>query len=197
VSSIEALGHRLPASMPPGARLPHVGRLLVRQAWGLSATPGEFLGTLGYAVGFGAEVADQVARLADEAFEREAEGLCALLLRDLAALAARPAAAGCAPGFLLADAAYAFTREVAPLDAGLRRALAARQMHMTANRCGLGNREEVYLTHVLRLAAGRVAAVNAAEWGAAWRARARQAPGESLAEVARRAAAAFAAGSVA
>ena len=194
-SSIQALGWPMPDA--PGARLPQVGRLLVRQAWGLAADPGEFVRTLAYATPFGGEAAEEVARLAEQAFERGADALCELLRQELAALAERPAPAQPAAGYLLADASRAFARETAREPTERRYGHAGRQMHMTANRCGLGNREEAYLARMLVRAAERLAAARAAEWDAVWRARARQAQGPSLAEVVRRGTAAFVAGEAA
>lgn len=176
LSSVEAL-HLLAglAGQASGGRLVHVARVLVRQAWGFARSGAELADLLGYAVHLmGDPLADFVSH-GDRAFERSRAALDRLLREELTALAARDPAGSAGPVFTGAEAARRLAREVrSGADEPVRRRIALSQLHMTANRAGLLNPEEVYLGRMLWRAALELAEADPSSWSAAWEARRQQ-----------------------
>ncbi|HEY0014948.1 MAG TPA: lantibiotic dehydratase C-terminal domain-containing protein [Longimicrobium sp.] len=163
VSSAETLrAMEADAGGPAGRRTAGQMRLLLRQAWGHVADADELLHLADYAgVMFGTPLA-KVLPVADAAFDRGRSGICALVRNELSALAR----AGERP--VLAEAACALRAELARLPDGRRRAIGVAHMHMTANRLGLMNPDEVYLCRMLLRAVETVAAEDPSFWRDAW-----------------------------
>lgn len=92
--------------------------------------------------------------VADAAFERGRAGTCALVR------------AGERP--VLAQAARSLRAELAGLPDGRRRGIGVAHMHMTANRLGLMNRDEVYLCRMLQRAVQAVAEEDPPFWRDVW-----------------------------
>jgi hypothetical protein len=179
VSSVETLrAMEADAGGPAGRRTAGQMRLLLRQAWGHAADADELLHLADYAgVMFGTPLA-KLLPVADAAFERGRAGTCALVRSELAALAhaaERP---------VLAEAARALRAGLSGLPDGRRRAIGVAHMHMTANRLGLMNPDEVYLCRMLLRAVETVAAEDPPFWRDAWDAHRAWAntPGPSLSE---------------
>lgn len=137
-------------------------RLLLRQAWGHAAGEEEFVSLADYGGEMFARPLAKLVPAADAAFERGRAGVCALVRAELSALAGigeRPA---------LAEAARALRSELRRLPVDRRYAIGVSHMHMTANRLGLMNPDEVYLSRVLSRAVESVASEDPAFWRDAW-----------------------------
>lgn len=159
LSTVEALRF-LDAFGPlaAGARLAHAARLLVRQAWGYAKGAEEFTRLVGYAAAQPGTMAGFAAE-GESAFQRRREALCTLLRAELAAQAkdAPPP---------LAEGAAALGHALREAGDEQRWITGGSQLHMTANRVGLANPEEVYLCRLLELAARTLA--DDGEWAAVW-----------------------------
>ncbi|HEX2080402.1 MAG TPA: lantibiotic dehydratase C-terminal domain-containing protein, partial [Longimicrobium sp.] len=164
VSSVETLrALEADAGGPAGRRAAGQMRLLLRQAWGHAASADELVRLADYGGEmFGATPLAQLLPVADAAFERGRAGTCALVRGELAALA-RP---GGRPA--LAEAARALRAGLDGVPDGRRHAIGVSHLHMTANRLGLLNRDEVYLCRMLQRAVEAVAAEDPAFWRDAW-----------------------------
>jgi hypothetical protein len=163
LSSVETLrAVEADAGGPAGRRTAGQMRLLLRQAWGHAADADELVHLADYGGEmFGAPLA-ALLPVADAAFERGRAGTCALVRGKLAALArggARP---------VLAEAARTLRRELAGLADGRRRGIGVAHMHMTSNRLGLINRDEVYLCRMLQRAVQAVAEGDPPFWRDVW-----------------------------
>jgi len=124
-------------------RLPHVVRLLVRQAWGLARGGEELLRLLQAPIhSWGDSMAPAVAR-ADQVFGRIGQDLIALLAAEVESLSP-PAAA--APEV---ETARRLAWEIREAPEDVRWRIASSQLHMTANRLGIQGAEEVYLARLL------------------------------------------------
>ena len=165
LSTVEALGFlEAHAGVPAGRRLADAARLLVRQAWGHAEGEDDFVPLATYAV---RTLGDRLAGLfatADAAFERSGGAMCALVQGELARLAAP------GEGPALAEGARALAHAVRGAPGPVRRMVATGQMHMTSNRLGLRNGDEVYLCRMLARAFEAAAAEDPASWRAAWEA---------------------------
>lgn len=168
LSSVDALRFLDESGGQPAARkLPRALRLLARQAWGLAADADGFLELADYPGRFFA--AGPLVRfftVADETFERQAAAFGALLHDELTTLAV---GAGCeGPSWRMSEAARSLAWSIRRLDSGSKWYVAASQLHMTANRLGLLNAEEVYLGRILWRAACGLAASDPAAWREIW-----------------------------
>jgi hypothetical protein len=176
ISSVEVLhllaehGHR-----PAGARLVQVARVLLRQAWGFARNEADFADLLGYAVHLmGGPLAEFVSQ-GDRAYERSRAALDRLLREELAVLVGADPAEPRPRLHAGAEGARRLAREVrAGTDEEAQRRIALSQLHMTANRAGLLNPEEVYLGRMLWRAAGELAGADPSFWSAAWEAHRQQ-----------------------
>lgn len=164
ISTLEALRFlEVHAGRSAGRRMAGVVRLLVQQAWGHAGDAEEFVPLASYAVGtLGARLAGLVS-VADAAFERGHSSMCALVRAELAALA-EPG-----EGPALTEAARALAHVVRGAPGRERRMIATGQMHMTANRLGLLNGEEVYLCRILARTLEAVAEADPDFWSAVWK----------------------------
>jgi hypothetical protein len=188
VSTVQALDFvHAHAGVPAGRRTAGLLRLLLRQAWGHAEGPEAFAALADYADRmFGPALPARTAA-AEEAFARSRDALCALVRAELQGLAA-----GADPP-PLADAACALAGAISGAPAEDRESIGISQMHMTANRLGLSNPDEVYLSRLLLRAAEAVSRDDAPLWRAAWDARRRRAEGgPSLRALVRRTVAEFA-----
>lgn len=146
-SSLEALRFLADHSdSPRGRQMAEISRILVRQALGFSGFSEEFFSLLEYPMEtWGTPLSHCVAR-ADEAFLRQRDSLMELLRDEVSRFLAQPMP----PTF---EPACRFRREIRMADKKALRCIKSSQMHMTANRLGLSNPEEVYLSRLLSLAA--------------------------------------------
>lgn len=147
VSSAQSLLFLTEHGEEPWARqLPQAFRLLVRQAWGLAGDVEELLAFLEFPMpAWRAPMAAFTAR-GDQIFEQRPGFFVRLLADEIEETATAPI-----PGTLAAFAAAArgLAWEIRDADAAARRRIATSQMHMTANRLGLKNREETYLSRLM------------------------------------------------
>lgn len=167
VSSLVALGFVTGAEgRPPRRRPAEVLRLLLAQAWPLARDAEELSALAEYGVRMFGRPLSGLLPVADAAFERSRAALCALVRGEVAAFSGP----GGGPPLAEASRALAWTVREAPDEA--RRTLSAAQVHMTANRLGLANADEVYLSRMLSRALAASAEDDPAFWRAAWEARA-------------------------
>lgn len=191
LSSLDALAWLARhAEVPPTRRLPEAGRVLLRQAWGFAEDPDSFLALAEYGVTYQGKAMPRLVEHGDAAWESGREGLRALVRAELAALASPEADAD--PERAIAQAARALAEELRGAEPARRREVAMSQMHMSANRLGLMNPEEVYLTRMLHRAATNLADSDPAFWAEAWDARRALPPPPPLRDLARGALEAFA-----
>jgi hypothetical protein len=162
--------------LPPGLRLNRAFAVTAALAWGLAEDEADLLRLLAYADDFMGEALAHCAEEAEAVFPRQRDALVALLARALAA-AAEPGD----PRMWLAEGGRRLAVHVADLPSDQRRHLTASHLHMTVNRIGVINAEEVYAGRLLSLAARELAA--GAAWRALWRKRSpqRTAGGEGVA----------------
>ncbi len=148
----------------PGRRTADHLRLLARQAWGHAAGEASFAELAGYGVRMFGRL-EGLLPVADAAFERGRTELCAVVEKVLRDLAAAPDP--------LARGARALGRRLRGTDAAARRSICVSHLHMTANRLGLRNTDEVYLCRMLQRAVAAVRDEQPDAWRAAWDAHAR------------------------
>lgn len=136
---------------PRSRQLPETLRRLLAQALGLARDWPEALGLLDYFAGRKPEMQAILAR-ADQAFEARQEPLVLTFRNHLQgwleqgpALPVPPVP----PSHLLAEAGRALAAALTELAPAARETVKASQMHMTANRLGLLNAEESYLTRLM------------------------------------------------
>jgi hypothetical protein len=184
----------LAGEVTAAARLGEASRAMLRLAWGLAGGVDELPALVAWAGGGYVGALDAFAARGDEAFERGRDAFCARVRRELVALASGGTGddGSDAPAWLGAAAA-GLEREIRGADAARRWRIAWSQLHMTANRLGLRNAEEVYVGRMLQRAVVALAEAEPGLWGDlgdAHRAT-REAPGGTLRRRARAALAAF------
>ena len=146
VSSVEVLDALAKSHREPWSRqLPLIFCMLLSQALGFSRSEVEFLETLDYMSAFQSDLGGRIAQRAEDALSGRRESLFKLFRDETA----RNLAAG-ALGTVLAEAARRLSDRNKSLNGPARRLIHASQMHMTANRLGLKNGEEVYLGLLLK-----------------------------------------------
>jgi len=139
---------------PKEQQLPRILRLLLRQAWGLAsgeAPEGEsFLRLLRYPPETGMPIPAAILEQGDRVFDRQRELFCGVVEDEIATLTepadGTPVKAGL-PGWDV-EAARLLARALQAADERTRLRVATSQMHMSANRLGLSNPEEVYLSRI-------------------------------------------------
>lgn len=137
---------------PAPRRLAEVFRLLAGQALGLAGCPEELFDIFDYALRFSPHLA-AIADRGDRVYEQRSETFCELLRAEIGAISAvgdSPVPFGSAWG---TECARRLAQETAAVSAEVRRRIYGSQIHMTANRLGLLNPDEVYLGRLLRRAA--------------------------------------------
>lgn len=137
-----------------GGRLPGIFRILTRQAFGLSRDVDEILDLVEYAREFWPYLALLSSR-GDQVFEAQRETFRRLVAAEISALG-KPT-----PEMM---AAQRLAQETASAETGTRRRILKSQMHMSANRLGLLNPEEVYLGRLLWRALHDLAESEPALW---------------------------------
>lgn len=152
ISSLRSLEHVVLCGDAPWAhQLSHIFRLLARQAFGFAEEEDEFIDLLGYAVDFWKTRAERLIVRGDEAFEKSREVYERLLRHEIESCLAMAPASTPKPGSaeVLAIAARQLSVEIRSADPEARRRILTSQLHMTANRLGMKNSEEVYLSRLL------------------------------------------------
>lgn len=135
-------------------------RIAVHMAWGLSADEASLIELLEYAPRLmGAEPFAACLAEADAAFERRP--------RELAALVRHELVSGISPDGL-AGACARLAPEIAALDPRRRWHLAASHIHMTANRLGLTNADEIQLSRIAWHAANHLRTIDEYGWRTLW-----------------------------
>lgn len=130
-------------------------RILARLGLGLARDPEEFQTLVEYPVASWGKTLQPIVDEGDRVFERQREVFCRLLRVEIDALAS--------PGWEM-QAAWRLALEIGQAPTPVRRSVATSQLHMTANRLGLGNPEEVYLGRALWRAAGAFAETEPELW---------------------------------
>lgn len=130
-------------------RLTFFCRQLARQAWSFAETMEECRSLLDY-VGDWRDVFDPIEASADQRFEQQKETLCALLRMELDLLDA-PSPCWQSPSAAVwnTGGGRRLSWEVRSAPPASRQGILMSQMHMTANRLGLRNVDEVYLSRLL------------------------------------------------
>lgn len=136
----------LAAELPRGKRLTAAARWLVRQAAAGSEGGEHFRRLLGYGTRWWQSWQPLLAK-ADAAYERSPAVYRQLLASSVFEPAAEPALAELERG------AAGLVAALGGVEAPLRAHILESQLHMTANRLGLGNADEVYLSRLLARAA--------------------------------------------
>jgi hypothetical protein len=150
------------AGAPEGRRTAERARLLLRQAWGHAPDADEFAVYADYGVRMFGKPLAKLLPVADAAFDRARAGMTGIVRAELAALAATER-----PG-LLAEGARTLSQVVRGVADEPRRFIGISQLHMTANRLGMRNPDEVYLCRMLTRAVEAVREEHPDEWRAAW-----------------------------
>lgn len=149
------------AGAPEGRRTAERARLLLRQAWGHAGDGDELAIFADYGVRMFGKPLAALIPVADAAFERGRAGMVGLVRTELGALAAG------GPAGPVANGARTLARHVAALEDEPRRFVGISQLHMTANRLGMRNPDEVYLCRMLSRAVQAVRDQHPDEWRAA------------------------------
>ena len=149
-SSLEALCfHRACAELARSRRLTAALRVLLHLSWGLSAGADQLVGLAGQAQREWGPWMERILERGDQAFEGQEERLVALVSSDLGALEGEADAT--APGRMgwLPEAARRLVVSIGPVDPAVAHGIYWSHLHMTGNRLGLANPEEVYLSRLL------------------------------------------------
>lgn len=169
LSSGEALRFAGGEGRTSGQRLAAAGRLCVDQAWGLARDATEFSELLGYASRlFTGEWTAHFLRRGDEAFDRQRAVHTRLLRNELDALVQGDGAAEATASPALVAGARRLARGIRRAEDGARWIIAASQLHMTANRLGLLNPEELYLSQILSRAVQELSTADPDFWRDVW-----------------------------
>ncbi|MFS8066921.1 MAG: lantibiotic dehydratase C-terminal domain-containing protein, partial [Byssovorax sp.] len=137
---------------PRARQLPLILRMLLGEALGFAAGGEELLALLASPFEGQHEAMKVFVDRGDRLFAEQRESFCRLVRADVEAhLGSAPPAA--LAGLDLFEAARDLAAAWGPAPAATRLRIAGSQAHMSANRLGLRNPEEVYLGRVLWLAA--------------------------------------------
>jgi lantibiotic biosynthesis dehydratase-like protein len=140
-----------------GQKLTIIFRLLVRQALGFARDTEHLLALFAYPAALWGGSLPGIAKRGDDAFERQRRALRSLLREEVDAFLSSSVSASFEPARQLAW-------EIRSAGEPARSRIETSQMHMTANRLGLTNQEEVYLSRLLMHAAQDLADVEPAFW---------------------------------
>jgi thiopeptide-type bacteriocin biosynthesis protein len=135
---------------PPARRLAQAFSHLARQACGLAETLEDLLEIFTEPLRAFEPLAPLAAR-GDRAFEERRESFRRLFQAEAEAL----------PGSSEAEAARCLAGEIRAAPPAVRRRIASSQLHMTANRLGLRNTDEIYLARLLERTAADLAGMPA------------------------------------
>ncbi len=168
VSSAAALEVAARHEGAPRSRLLGVAfSLLVRQALGFAAGDAEWQAEWQALVRYGVDsfggAMPAIVAKADGVLAAQGDAFRQLFDRELALLQTGVAAGSVGAAAWLGEAARRLSLAVGMADAAAHRRIGISQLHMTANRLGLSNPEEVYLSRILAgLSAERLAGGSAA-----------------------------------
>jgi hypothetical protein len=151
--------HQGESPRPEWARSVAIGTFL-ELAFGFARDEADFLHYVGFAVRWMAREHPACVRQGDEVFERNASQLRTAVERRLNCLA-NPATPGAAR---LGAAAACLRSRLVALSPDARSSVACSHMHMTANRLGLSNQEEVYLSRLLSRAVESLSRTQPDRW---------------------------------
>lgn len=130
--------------LPRSRRLPGQLRLLAAQAWGMAGSVAELESLLSWALPPHGHPLERFVARGDQAFEKSRDGLVTLL---------RAGTGEVSPEMLYSEAARRLRQEITAAPPDVRMRILKSQMHMTANRLGLSNPEEVHASRLLQRAA--------------------------------------------
>jgi hypothetical protein len=133
------------AGLSRSRRLPGQLRLLAAQAWGMAGNREELESLLTWALPLPGHPLERFLTRGDQAFEKSRDGLVALLRSEVIGEASAE--------MLYSEAARRLRQEIATAPPDVRMRILKSQMHMTANRLGLSNPEEVHACRLLQRAA--------------------------------------------
>lgn len=149
-----------------GQRLAIAGRLCVDQAWGFARDGDEFTELVAYPSRlFTGAWTERFIQRGDEAFDRN-RAVHTRLLRDELRALTEGASGRLSPA--LAGGARRLARRVRGEEEGTKWTIGSSQLHMTANRLGLLNPEELYLGQILGHAARALSAEEPEFWRGVW-----------------------------
>jgi hypothetical protein len=155
-------------------------QVLLRQALGFAADGEELTRLVAYPIPDGGGPS-LVTDRADKEFERQPESYVQLLSEEIeSSFTLGPPYEP--EGFLLTEASRRLKRHLEGVSAPVRWRILSSQLHMTANRLGLRNPEEVYFARILWRAAQEVSVSNPSLWQSLREAERK--PGSSEAELA-------------
>jgi hypothetical protein len=149
-SSLEALRfHRAGAERPRARRLTAALRTLLGQCWGHSESADRLVDLASYAQREWGPWMDPILNRGDKVFEGHEDQFVALASSGLEGL--ERGADATAPGGegWLAEATRRFGLSLGVVDRALADGIQGSHVHMTGNRLGLANAEEVYLSRLL------------------------------------------------
>jgi thiopeptide-type bacteriocin biosynthesis protein len=144
---------------PRARRLPAILQKLVAEASGFASDADELLALLASPFEAYRDAMKAIIERGDRAFQEQQQVFCRIVRKELEALRA-PAAA--LDPLDAAGAARVLAAAIGGAPPDVRRRIAASQLHMSANRLGLNNAEEVYLGRIAWLAASTLFAADAA-----------------------------------
>ena len=175
LSSVHAL-HFLAAhrETPPARRLVQALRLLLHQAWGFSRNDHELGTIIEYPSAYWGEALASFAAEGERAYEQVREDLLAGLRQEFALLSRAAGWAPTRPGAppSIAEGARRLADALRWTDPDRWWRIGTSQLHMTANRLGLTNPEEVYLGRILWRAVRDLRVGDAVFWTSMWASRA-------------------------
>ena len=167
-SSIRALGFTAAHGGKPLSRqLVLAMSLLAQQAWGFAESESEFLDLITYRTAVWQHRSESLCARGDQIFEENRDRFRALLLHELVEISTDSSPTAISPhsSGLYAAAACGLSQRIRSASYETRRQIVTSQMHMTANRLGLSNHDEIYINRILWRAAQDLATVEALKWG--------------------------------
>ena len=157
------------AAQRRGLQMTTAARMLLKLAFGFAGSAEEFGALVGYGVEWSRESVPEIILLADQLYERQRHVMRRLVVDEARSLAlggaedAHGGGDGAAPPRFWTLAAGRFARLISGADAATRHRVFGSHLHMTANRFGLKNTDEFYLSRLLVRALDEQAAVSAVE----------------------------------
>ena len=138
------------AGVPRGRWLPAALRTLAQLSPALAWSGESFLDLIQYAAVWSKGDGVLFVQRGDEAFDRNPVEVCRMLRQEIEAFL------GTGPRSLLSQGARRLARLTVEAGPAARREIAVGQIHMTCNRLGLSNAEEIYLGRLLWRAAEQI-----------------------------------------
>jgi len=174
ISSVEALCFlRENPNMSSSRRLTAAARFLSRQALGFASDLDEMLSLSAYATESWGEAFPTILERAKQAFPRQQEVFSEIIRQELGKGALSTPAPKSMP--LLGEAALRFSLALGKCSRNMRWRIGGSHLHMLANRLGLSNPEELYLSRLLALTLQSIQTSDPELWSAAQKALERRA----------------------